>query len=564
MQQSDTKTEEFSALFRKYSTAIIHLRQQLHDHRLGLVFGAGIGKDIGFPSWEELVENIAKHPNVDGESITRVEPNNYTYTSQLLYQKFKNKLLGISSDKPINDNNQKDDEFKIRKKWKELIHEVLYANVPNTLDKIIEKQNYLVRLVTLIQKTCTMTITYNFDDTIERLLAKYKEQHNDYVTRGYTVVFDSNVQNVFNQSQNPIVYHPNGYLPHDMRSITSEQLVFLEDSFEDQLIDNFKGHYNALNHHYSSRTCLFIGLSLSDRTLKHMLRMNSKKCFGHMHYFVRFTTCEEKQHEGWSEYADSLTKTNFDAYNLLTLFLTREEIATLTELLMLDKIQFEAICNNITKTQKFFVMGVVAVGKSTTVNQFRSLTTYDEWLEDMPEDMEKSPDKSTPEQIKKIDKWIAKQISLKNRFMIVSDEDKGSSLSIIDRTPLDAFAFTPKNDWISKAELILGSLGERQLKKGKIILLTCKPERLTQRVVQKFRDFTEEALIEQQNDLVYLAEQIKNKYLEAVAIIDVTNKSIEQVTKDVARIIYFDKYNEVDFQAILDAIRKKGVRFNEA
>src|ERR1700733_923645 len=40
------------------SRAIAHLRAQLHRKRLGLVFGSGASKGLGFPDWKGLVKKV--------------------------------------------------------------------------------------------------------------------------------------------------------------------------------------------------------------------------------------------------------------------------------------------------------------------------------------------------------------------------------------------------------------------------------------------------------------------------------------------------------------------------
>src|SRR5882724_10617455 len=49
---------------KQYQRPIAHLRAQLKRHRLGLLFGAGASKDIGFPNWTELVDRVAEHEDV--------------------------------------------------------------------------------------------------------------------------------------------------------------------------------------------------------------------------------------------------------------------------------------------------------------------------------------------------------------------------------------------------------------------------------------------------------------------------------------------------------------------
>jgi hypothetical protein len=63
-----TKAKE-TKLIESDKKAIAHLRGQHQRKRLGLVFGAGISKDLDFPNWETLVSRIAARPEVNATSI---------------------------------------------------------------------------------------------------------------------------------------------------------------------------------------------------------------------------------------------------------------------------------------------------------------------------------------------------------------------------------------------------------------------------------------------------------------------------------------------------------------
>jgi len=569
---------KYDELFRKYPVAISHIHQQFKNKRFGLVLGAGVSKGLGFPDWKELIERIAESPEVQGMQLFN-NPSGRTVTSQMLFQLFKEKYLSSEEGRQSFD---KYGDLELRKKWKLLVHDVLYKGVAQSTDEWLSSCSYLENLVSVINTSDTMTVTYNFDDTIEKLLhKKYRKSG----SRGFTVVWDSNVQM---EKRDNIVYHPNGYLPRKMSDFASTQLVFLEDTFEDQLVDSFNGHYNALNNHYSSKTCLFIGISLEDRTLKHMLRMNAKKCYGHIHYIIQYKSAhDENICESQKMLISSETKANFNTYNLYTMYLTSDEINTLMEMIQLEVDDFNSICNDVIKTRKFFLMGSVAVGKSTAVSQFKCFQTYDEWLEDMPNDMEKAPSELDASTEKAIDIWIAEQIWRKNDNLIRETANFSPCISIIDRTPIDAYAFfdndliSPQDDetsaeqnerleklnilWKKKASLHLSKKNvNSSLTGGKIIFLHGEIQEMVKRAKQKFRGYEKKDLHIQQEELLYLARGAEVLCGEnTVHVINITNKNIEQVAKEIAEVIYFNEYAEVDFQLILDKIANEGRSFYE-
>src|SRR3979411_1060176 len=53
-------------VLRTHAKAIVHMRRQHEEKRFGLIFGAGIGQDLGLPRWDELVTRIAQHAQVEG------------------------------------------------------------------------------------------------------------------------------------------------------------------------------------------------------------------------------------------------------------------------------------------------------------------------------------------------------------------------------------------------------------------------------------------------------------------------------------------------------------------
>ncbi|GAH36776.1 unnamed protein product, partial [marine sediment metagenome] len=126
--------------------------------------------------------------------------------------------------------------------------------------------------------------------------------------------------------------------------------------------------------------CLFIGLSLKDSTLKHLLRKNAILHPGHIHYYVHFMEDDAVLDE---KHRIAIRDANFEVYNLVTLFLDRKGIAALGQLLTSteDDIGLLADEVGVSTSYRFFLTGSVAVGKSTSVSHFRSLLTHDEWLE---------------------------------------------------------------------------------------------------------------------------------------------------------------------------------------
>jgi len=545
-------------LFEKHPAAISHLYHQFTKKRLGVVLGAGIGVKIGFPNWHDLLVRIAEHPKVNGSHLLKGKSGK-TATAQILFQLFKeNQLLNTKSQEIY----ARYGNLEIHREWKKTILDVLYVGTSDNPEDWLKAEPYLKELVDVIRESNVMTVTYNFDDTIERLI---RDTSPDIGRRKCTTVWDFTVQGeISNQLERPVIYHPNGFLARDKKTI-SPQMVLLDDSFEDQLVDSFTGHYNALNFHYSSKTCLLLGISLEDRTLKHMLRMNARKHCGHVHYLVQHLADDFEYTEDNLKYLEMEKNANFETYNLYTLHLTSQEIGDLLGLMRMPPSQFiSQVAPKVAKKRRFFVMGCVSVGKSTTVSQFKSLGIISEWTKDMPEEMTKAPSMLSEEREQIIDEWVAEEVALKN---VILDNQDSISLTVIDRTPIDAFAFIQdkgdetNNLWQRKAELFKEKLGHQTLVGGKIIFLKADAEEIYNRTLQKVRQYSEDDLDNQQEAFLSLIKIFAEKNSASVEFVDVTNKTAEQVAKEVAKIIYYNEYEEVGFQSILDAIQNKGKDF---
>ncbi|WP_291811503.1 SIR2 family protein [Limnobacter sp.] len=523
------------------------MRQQFAREKFGLVFGAGIGVDLKFPSWDNLLEEIAKHPSVQAEQLISSSGRNSTTFAQQLFQHYAAKNPATSKTPRMH-------EMELRAGWRSIVHDCLYKGLPEDIDKLIAEDKYLTSLIPLIKKS-PLTVTYNFDDTLQRLLLRDSKSKGDQ-TRGYRTLWSGNAQ--LHARSGGVIYHPNGFLPFSRGERPSDHLVFSEDSFADQLIDSMAGRYASLATHFSQTTCLLVGLSLQDPTLKHLLRQSAVNFPGHFHYFVKYVRDATKRND-ISDKAEAAA--NFNVYNLQTLFLTGEEINSLARLISLQDQEFTALAQEVVPhfSFRYFVVGSVAAGKSTTVNYFRSLWTQDEWTEQRAPNMEKAPDLLTEDEIIKIDNWVAEQVNQKNLNLI---NTASAGIHVIDRAPLDAFAFTlNKEKWSSKAKLIReavapGLATNRKLMPGHVIFLENDSEVMAERAISLHKKTTATKLNDQQKALLHVYKKLKPE--AGVSVINAFQKSPGEVAKEVANIIFKEGYVEADMHELLLNIEEKG------
>jgi hypothetical protein len=524
-------------VLKKYSREIIHLRYKLKNENLGLCLGAGISVELGYPKWDKLVESISL--SIGGGELYDVNKP-LTITTQLLYSFYRSSWMEKNKMTDIQVGSL--EERKINIEWLKIIHKCLYENVPKEIGKITHP--YLLDFLNVIENS-VMTINYNFDDTIERLLFQ-KNKTKNINEKTFETVWKPSTQ--FRRNKG-IIYHPNGFLPLNLIEGFSDHFVFAEESFIDQSLDSMAGHYSCLLNHVSRHTLLILGISLNDPTLKQILRQNARFNPGHYHYYVHFIADEKSELKSAEKKA--IISTNFKVYNLITLFLNSQELSALGRLLNLENTEnFKHIIDreNLPQTYRYYITGAVGSGKSTAVNNLRSLKTFDEWLDPKIDLMEKPAKDLSDEEKETVNKWIDDQFSRKN-FNI---KDNNFCISVIDRSPIDPLAFQTD----SNGKIVLKDVKTRakELKetykpfipKGCVILLNGNPEELLAHVVSRHKNATVKYIKYQQDFLISMFPH------NEVYILETRGLSEYEVTKKISLIIFTEKYREIDMNKILE------------
>lgn len=376
-----TWNDHYEHLLKHYSRPIVHMRSQYAVRKLGLMFGAGVSKDLGIPNWDDLLKRIAK--NTGGNALIASQDQRSSIPSkiQLLFEDYRTKRADTEEAGGAGNCPSPLMDPRTKKWWHHKIWEALYQDLKiKDEQKVAEVHPYLGAYIKAIQQS-RMTINYNFDDFIERMLADANRQNGKPVGEGYESVWDINLQF---KSDAVVIYHPNGFLPRGSLDRRSDWLVFSEDEYADQLIHSMTGYFSSLAHHLSKNTCLLIGLSLEDSTLKHLLRQNAIINPGHYHYYVAYVDDASKRLS--DEETRSIKGANFEVYNLITLFLTKQELKALGELISAPAKEFvhESTQNGHTVKYCYYVSGAIGAGKSTVISYLHSLQAHDEWTETRP------------------------------------------------------------------------------------------------------------------------------------------------------------------------------------
>lgn len=526
--------------------AIVHLRAQHREKRLGLIFGAGVSIALGYPRWEGLVRNIAKRSEVgadgiwgsleakgaDGRPVTR----SLASITQMLFSEFRKRrmtALGFEGSLSFVQ------ERSIKTDWLRLLHEELYQGMSAEERKEKLSSHPYLNAFTKIIKQSPLTVTYNFDDSLEQMLAMARSGDEAEKTRGYEMIDRPNSQC---RRSDSVVYHPNGFLPAVFENGASADVVFADDSFQDQLINAANGKYLHLSNHLFRNTCLLIGLSLEDSTLQSLLRQNAVQNPGNIHYIVQFTPNRSSQDQ---EVEAAIRKANFESFGLYTLFLSSEEIHTLATLIEMDSSTFASRHAKLKPKFVYYMVGSVGAGKSTAASNLRNLITYDEWIDERKPDLAKPEGEISTDKISSLNEWIAEQFHKKNFALQACQE----GIHVVDRAPLDPLTFGPKEDRGKKAEALLEKIteGVRKVEPGHIIELSASLEEIRIRNSLKHKYWPDDEYERLLRDIAEVYGDLPKSEIST------TGRSAAEVAKHIARIIFLDEYRPVEIQDHLTA-----------
>lgn len=550
---------------QRYLRPLAHMRQQVEAGRFCPIFGAGAGHDLGFPKWNELLDRLAIDADgVEFEGYAEAKKSTIGETShaQHLVKLFEQSQYRANGTSPAGTSNAEDLSWlkslsdapmqrmgtaEMLAEWRRRVHQALYRDVNPENEAFTKTTCYYKSFLELIRRT-EITITYNFDDSIERFLATDRSPAEKRISRGYTTIYDENSQL---PSNSPVIYHPNGFLANRIAEKPSTYLIFSEDSFSEQLNDSILGRHAVMQSQLSQKTCLFIGCSLQDPTLNFLLKRNAQHHPGHFHYYVYWAGAK-------GEYICPPVEAErlFDLYNLITLNLTSNEICLLGELLsqpynnLVDVLEEQGLSGMFA----YIVSGAVGSGKSSVISHFRSLKQHDDWLEPRLEGMEIQVDKLKNElsKVRAIDDWVDAQFAKKNRSLY--DKENSLAVHILDRGPLDPLAFRVNRTVAQRARAIRSAMKRgttnyrQEIVPAHVILLTGDAKEMEIRARARGKDYDEDAVRRQQADL-------SDAYgSENVTVLDTQGLTLSQVVTRVARIIHRVQYQPLQLSDRLDEI----------
>ncbi len=520
-------------VLKRHYKALSHLRERKKADRLALFLGAGVSKPFRLPNWAELISKIEQAPEFDD-----YQPNDHVKDLNIRSQRLIQYL--IKKESSLNDAIEIVSERIAKHKWLKIVHRHLYSG-SNVEDESFEHP-YLSNFLGVIKES-PLTVNYNFDDCVERMLSKkYRQEQSDNSEKVFETVWEPSTQY---QRSKGVIYHPNGFLPLKLVEGYSDQIVFTESEFADQLILSMQNHYSTLFSHLTRYTSVFIGLSLNDPTLKNLLRQNTNINSGHVHYYLKY--CDELPTEEEMETEKAI---NFEVFGVVTLHLTGDEFAAFGKLLSTEDETYDELADRYGLHTKFtyYITGAVGAGKTTTVNKMKSLKWFGEWIESKPDELAKPHTDLTQEERQSVDKWVSDQFRKKD-FKI---EKVKCGLIISDRSPLDPLAFSKIDNLSSRAKehlnIISPHASRKRLNKGHIILLSASGQELFSRTKHRHENATPDYLENQQDTIRKLYSELR------ITELSTSGRLVDEVVKCISKIIHLDPYHEQDIHYRLEVL----------
>ncbi|OTW83838.1 SIR2 family protein (plasmid) [Bacillus thuringiensis serovar sumiyoshiensis] len=235
------------------NTHIPNLNKAFKEEDLVLVLGAGVSVPYNLPSWENLLQKLLFE--------TFNASNNNEDTSSILSKLFP-KLFPSS---PIISARFLENYFKKHKNGKtfeEMIKDALYENIKRNEDSPILKEILQYCIAPGKSPNLDSIITYNYDDILEVVLTNSN--------------VDIPFKSVYTLGMNPSngelpIYHVHGYLPEKQKIEQNYSVTLSENLYHKQYNDIYSWNNMVQINKFREKTCLLIGLSLTDPNIRRLL-----------------------------------------------------------------------------------------------------------------------------------------------------------------------------------------------------------------------------------------------------------------------------------------------------
>jgi len=520
---------------------LCHLYQRLNLNRLNLVTGAGISVEAKVPAWKELLRRLAEIeeqlPNdLKIHEAAGLQPE---YLGQIIYHRF-NRVCPIADVGTTPDLRSAQVEYG----WGDTIHKAIYREVAPEIGDVLDTHPYLAQLRDVARRV-PLIINFNFDDLLAHAIGEQIKVGGPGNEAGNALSVTWQPP-LTDRPKLTTVYHVNGILPRVDLKKRSPQLIFTEDSFADARARSPGVNAEYLFLRFVQNTMLLIGHSLADSSLKNYLRQNRDKSPANHHYMIHWIKDDGEYPE---TRRSDIFEANLELYNLITIFLTSDEIREFLQVLILDNRDFTDIIEGIEPdrraTYHYYIVGPVAAGKSTLLEHLRCFETQEEWTRPPPKEMYLASTKIGESEQRIIDEFLNQELKEKNRRMHAA----GVGFHFMDRAPLDLYAFTQTDEEIKRKSKELREVVTRNkpLQEGEIIFIEAQPKTLVKRNMARGRPPEKAG----QDD--YLGEQIRKlKEIYCPTFVLSTDEyNADDSARIVSRQVLLGDYTPTDLQGII-------------
>ncbi|MCO8167838.1 SIR2 family protein [Pseudomonas sp. 21LCFQ02] len=270
-----TVTKKASSWNAERAGILAKLKESYNRGQFTLFLGAGVSSSAGMPSWDNLLNSLFvayltrefdKDKAIDGSDISELVSrlNKVSESSALMGARYLRKgLAGNSAE----------------------THSFVDAITKSLYELRSKDLSTDSRLLKAIAATCMprrtgarvrSVVNYNFDDLLEKQLAKTGIAHRSVYTE--TEIYDPD--------ELP-VYHVHGFLPEDRSkysALENSTLVFSEEGYH---------HIYTNAYHWSNlvqlnclreNSCLMIGLSMTDPNLRRLMDISARSLEQKKHF----------------------------------------------------------------------------------------------------------------------------------------------------------------------------------------------------------------------------------------------------------------------------------------
>lgn len=250
-------------------TSIDQVKQLYQAGHICLFVGAGLSASCGLPDWKKLSDRI----------IAETWPNTVTYDYERPVIR-----ANLSGGSPLDAMRMARRELKDG--FNSMVAKCLYADAIQL--------SSLARAIPNLSKI-NRVCCFNFDDVLERA-------YTDAGRRHHTLVNGSQIPSF---SEDVLIYHPHGFLPHQLSNInlSSSPIILSEDDYHDMYAQPYSWAnliQIGLLQHYCA---LFVGCSLIDPSMRRLLDVSRKLGVAHSHFALLKDPTYQPNVKGWDLFA---------------------------------------------------------------------------------------------------------------------------------------------------------------------------------------------------------------------------------------------------------------------